>query len=521
MKFINGTNRNQLPLFASSIDDAIAQDNEIRLIDLFVDSLKLPDFGFTFDFVENGRPAYHPSDLLKLFIYGYLNRMRSSRTLEKECRRNIELMWLLKGLVPDHNTIANFRKDNPKAIARVFRATVKLASHFELIGGALVAGDSTKLRAQNSKKNNFNPNKIERHIAYIDARLEEYNKALALEDGDVLEKEIIAKKIRKHSIQKQKYIGYQNTIDTTGVTQVSTSDPDSRQIMTRNNISEVAYNVQTVVDALHNIPIDFKVTNENDSKAMGGMLRRTKTILGHNNFTAIYDKGYHTGSEFDYANKLGIEVLVAIPGVAAHAPDLAFDVEHFRYDKKTDSHTCPANQTLTTNGNWYNKTNGKSVTKMKHYKTSACLSCKFFSQCTKNKKGRLIERSQYADLIFENKVRIENNYEVYRRRQAIVEHPYGVIKRQWDFYYIMTKKTIKHASADVGLIFSAYNLRRIFNLIDQNLLKQYLKVLPLYFGTLTALFKAFYGLFSFENDQVTFSRKNFNCSLNHIYLPSN
>jgi transposase len=495
MKFINGTNRNQLPLFASSIDDAIGQDNEIRLIDLFVDSLKLPDFGFSFDFVENGRPAYHPSDLLKLFIYGYLNRIRSSRTLEKECSRNIELIWLLKGLVPDHNTIANFRKDNPKAIARVFRATVKLASHFELIGGILVAGDSTKLRAQNSKKNNFNPSKIERHIAYIDNKLEQYNQTLAQEDGDQTEKKSIETKIKKHSLQKQKYIGYQNTIETTGVTQVSTSDCDSRQIMTRNNISEVAYNVQTVVDAKHNIPIDFKVTNENDSKAMGGMLRRSKTILGHNDFTAIYDKGYHTGSEFDYANRLGIEVLVAIPGVSAHAPDIAFDVEHFRYDKTTDSYTCPAHETLTTNGNWYNKINGKSVTKMKHYKTSACMSCEHFDKCTKNARGRLIERSQYADLIYQNKVRIENNYETYRRRQAIVEHPYGVIKRQWDFYYIMTKKTIKHASADVGLIFTAYNLRRIFNLIDQNVLKQYLKVLAILFWTIKKLFKPFYSFF--------------------------
>uniref|UniRef100_UPI0040473C02 transposase n=1 Tax=Flavobacterium sp. TaxID=239 RepID=UPI0040473C02 len=326
MKFITGTNRNQLPLFALSIDEAIEQDNQIRLIDLFVDSLSLAEFGFKVDFIENGRPAYHPSDLLKLFIYGYLNRIRSSRTLEKECTRNIELMWLLKRLVPDHNTIANFRKNNPKAIARVFRATVKMAAHFELIGGSLVAGDSTKLRAQNSKKNNFNPAKIERHIAYIDARLEEYNSALAKEDGDVIEKEILVKKINKHTVQKKKYIEYQNTIDATGVTQISTSDPDSRQIMTRNNISEVAYNVQTVVDAKHNIPIDFKVTNENDSKAMGGMLRRTKTILGHNNFMAIYDKGYHTGSEFDYANRLGVDVLVAIPGVASHAPDIAFDV---------------------------------------------------------------------------------------------------------------------------------------------------------------------------------------------------
>ena len=171
MKFINGTNRNQLPLFASSIDDAIAQDNEIRLIDLFVDSIKLADFGFTFDFVENGRPAYHPSDLLKLFIYGYLNRMRQSRTLEKECNRNIEFMWLLKGLVPDHNTIANFRKNNPKAIARVFRATVKLATHFELIGGSLVAYDSTKLRAQNSHRrilNLIDHNLLKQYLKVLD-----------------------------------------------------------------------------------------------------------------------------------------------------------------------------------------------------------------------------------------------------------------------------------------------------------------------------------------------------------------
>ena len=506
MKFINGTNRQQLPLFASSIDEAIGQDNEIRLIDLFVDSLKLTDFGFALDFVENGRPAYHPSDLLKLYIYGYLNRMRSSRTLEKECGRNIELMWLLKGLAPDHNTISNFRKDNPKAIRRVFRATVQMAAHFDLIGGTLVAGDSTKLRAQNSKKNNFNQGKIERHIAYIDARLEEYNKALAQEDGDVEEKKDIEKKIKKHTVQKQKYIGYQKTIDTTGVTQISTSDPDSRQIMTRNNISEVAYNVQTTVDALNNIPIDFKVTNQNDSKAMGGMLRRAKTILGNGGFTAIYDKGYHTGSEFEYAKRLGIDVLVAIPAVSSRAPDPAFDVEHFVYDKASDSYTCPAGEVLATNGSWYNKQNGKSITQMKHYKTRACKGCGFFSQCTKNAKGRLIERSEHADVIYENKVRIQDNYETYRRRQAIVEHPYGVIKRQWDFYYVMTKKTIKHASGDVGLIFTAYNLRRVFNLVGHEELEKYLRMLVLFVLVLRSCFKSFFERLFYKGNKCRFAQ---------------
>ncbi|MEI7508690.1 MAG: IS1182 family transposase [Flavobacterium sp.] len=474
-KFIIGKDRNQTEFFC--LEQIIDQSNIVRIIDLFVDSLSLKDMGFKTEFIENGRPAYHPADLLKLYLYGYLNRTRSSRQLEKECSRNIEVMWLLKGLVPDHNTISNFRKNNPKAIEKVFRSTVSIANHFNLIGGTLVAGDSTKLRAQNSKKNNFNPSKIERHIAYIDNKLQEYQNQLAQADGDSVTQKEIQEKVIKHQKQKQKYQDYQKEIQDTNITQISTSDPDSRQMITRNNITEVAYNVQTVVDEKHNIPIDFKVTNLNDSKAMGGMLRRAKTILGHTDFKALYDKGYHTGSEFEYANRLGIEVLVAIPEVAAHAPNPDFDVEHFVYDKQNDSYTCPAKQVLTTNGNWYNKANGKSITKMKHYKTTACLSCELMVQCTKNKKGRLIERSQHADLIYENKVRVEQNKELYRKRQAIVEHPYGIIKRQWDFYYIMTKKSIKHASADVGLIFTAFNLRRIFNLIEPNLIKKNLKML--------------------------------------------
>ena len=493
MKFILGQDRNQIPLFASSLEDAISQDNEVRLIDLFVGSLKLAEFGFKVNFIENGRPAYHPADLLKLFIYGYLNRIRSSRALEKECGRNIELMWLLKCLVPDHNTISNFRKDNPKAIRKVFRATVQLASHFDLIGGKLVAGDSTKLRAQNSKKNNFNPGKIERHIAYIDARLEEYNKMLSSEDQDSLsesETKEIQTKIKKHKERKAKYQDFQQQLEQTGETQISTSDPESRQLITRNNITEVAYNIQTTVDAKHCLPIDYKVTNQNDSKAMGAMVRRAKTILQSNQFTALYDKGFHTGSEFEYAKEQGVEVLVAIPDAASHAPDTAFDVEHFVYDKQSDSYTCPAMKTLTTNSTWYDKNRGKSFKKVKHYKTNECLKCAYFQQCTTNKKGRLIERSEHADIIHENKIRIDHNKELYRRRQAIVEHPYGVIKRQWGFYYIMTKKSMKHAAADVGLIFIAYNLRRIMNIIGMERLKEYLTSIILCFSTFYILLKS-------------------------------
>lgn len=488
-----------------SLNQAIAPENEVRLIEVFVNSLSFNELGFKTDFIENGRPAYHPSELLKLFIYGYLNRIRSSRQLEKECYRNLEVMWLLRSLAPDHNTIANFRKNNSKAIRKVFRQTVSLAQDFDLIGGVLLAGDSTKLRAQNSKKNNFNPNKIEKHIAYIDSKLEEYTQILASQDGDVSEDEI-NKKINKHKAQKAKYGQMKKELETTDAVQISTSDPDSRQIVTRNNITEVAYNVQATVDAKHNIPIDFKVTNVNDSKAMGNMVRRAKTLLGQSDFTILYDKGYYTGTEFTYANRHGIEVMVAVPAASAHAPDLAFDVEHFFYDKNSDTYTCPAGQSLTTNAKWYTKKNGKTTNKIKHYKTSACLACTFFTRCTKNAKGRLIERSEHADLMDANKKRIEENKEIYRKRQAIVEHPFGTIKRQWDFYYIMTKKSIKHASADVGLIFTAYNLRRIFNLIGQNKLQKHLKGLALYFWGLCEVFLGVLSSFLFPDKEISFGK---------------
>lgn len=489
MKFITGKDRNQTEFFC--LEQAVSDDNEVRLIDLFASSIKLEDHGFDMGFTDNGRPAYHPCDLLKLFIYGYLNRIRSSRQLEKECRRNIELMWLMKGLIPDHNTIANFRKDNPKAISKVFRATVSLARNFELIGGKLLAGDSTKLRAQNSKKNNFNPKKIERHLAYIDDKLEQYNAVLAQQDGDTDASvaQEMQDKISKHTQQKNKYLDFKKQLEQTGDVQISTSDPDSRQLITRNNITEVAYNVQATVDAKHNIPVDFKVTNQNDSKAMGAMVRRTKTIIGNSDFTLLYDKGYHTGTEFDYANRQGVKVLVAVPEVASHAPDTDFDVANFNYDNQQDVYVCPAGQKLTTNGQWYLKKHGKTTNRMKHYKTKECPACPLFQRCTKNKAGRLIERTEHAELINANKQRIELNKELYRRRQAIVEHPFGIIKRQWDFYYIMTKKTMHHASADVGLIFTAFNLRRIFNLVDKNTLKKYLQVLALFIKAIWNNFK--------------------------------
>jgi len=477
MKYLKGKDRNQITIFPVTIDQAISKDNEVRLIDLFVDSLVIKDFGFKVDFIENGRPAYHPADLLKLYLYGYLNKVRSSRDLEKECGRNIEVMWLLKGLVPDHNTISNFRRDNPEGIREVFKATVKTAKHFNLIGKKLLAGDSTKLRAQNSKKNNYNQEKINRHLEYIENRLTQYNKTLSTEDCDGTEN--IKKEIEKHVKRKEKYHQLEQQLIETGQDQISTSDSESRQMITRNNITEVAYNVQTTVDAEHNLLIDYKVTNTNDSKAMGEMLTRASEIVETTDFTALYDKGYHNGRELKTGQEMNINLLVAIPEVASNAPDKRYNMANFQYNSRKDNYKCPENKILTTNGSWYNKKCGhrRAAIQVKHYKSKACETCKARGLCTTNKKGRIIERSEYAENVEQNRKNMEANKTLYKRRQAIVEHPYGTIKRQWGFNYILTKQGIQRASSDVGFMFTAYNLKRIINIIGFETFKKYLEVI--------------------------------------------
>jgi len=485
MKFIEGKNRDQLVLIPTSLDALIDSNNEVRSIDLFVEGLDVKDFGFVVKESSEGRPAYHPKVLLKLFIYGYLNRIRSSRALEKECTRNIELMWLLRELTPDHNTISNFRKDNAEGIRKVFAATVSIAKYFNLIGGKLIAGDSTKLRAQNSKKNNFNQGKIDRHLNYINQKIENYQNELAQADGDTETKKEIKKEIKKQKQRKLKYEVLQAELDASGQEQISISDPDSRQMVLRNNITEVAYNVQTTTDADHCLPIDYLVTNNNDSKAPGIMVERASEVIGNTKFTAVFDKGYHKGSELKTAQKLGIKTLISIPDTssASMAPDPAYNVSEFIYSKRKNTYTCPQGQVLTTNGNWYNKSNTSKKRKsgntylVQHFKTPACKTCMMINRCTKNTggRGRVIERSEYQDYVDKNRKNIENNRVIYKQRQSIIEHNYGTIKRQWNFHFILTKKGIERAASDVGMMFVAYNLRRLMNLIDKKDLIKYLK----------------------------------------------
>ena len=470
MEYIQGKPRSQIVLIESSLEEKIELDNPVRIIDAFVNSCKLEEFGFTHaKHAPEGRPPYHPGDLLKLYIYGYLNRIRSSRLLEKECKRNLELWWLLNELTPDHNTIANFRRDNPKAIKLVFRKMVTLCKRLDLIGGKVIATDGTKLRAQNSKKNNYNQKKIDDHLAYIENKLHEYLDALDVADtaetmgmDPDINKEKIRQRIAQLNEKKQQYKKLEQQLIETGQEQISTTDPDSRKLAVRQNILEVCYNIQTSVDDKHYLPIDFKTTNNNDTHALANMAVRAKVILGNTEFVELADKGYHTGEEIRKCHEAGIETLVAIPKtpVSSQAPDPAYNQDQFHYDKENDYYLCPQSQKLTSTGTWYQH----HPYKTKQYKTKSCKSCPVKAQCTKSKKGRVIERNENIEATQRNKQAIENNKELYKRRQEIVEHPFGTIKRQWGFDYTLMKGK-KKVDGDVGLIFIAYLFTRLMNIM--------------------------------------------------------
>jgi len=251
------------------------------------------------------------------------------------------------------------------------------------------------------------------------------------------------------------------------------------------------------------------VTNENDSKAMGNMVQRAKSILRTTDFTVLYDKGFHTGSELKTAQDLGIETIVAVPSTpsTSQAPDHDYNYEHFIYNKEADTYTCPHGQVLRTNGSWYKQLSSSgSISWFKQYKTKACRKCPARSQCTKSKKERLIQRSEYADYYERNRKNTLEKEKLYKRRQAIVEHPYGTLKRQWGFSYILTKKGMNRASSDVGLMFIAYNLRRIGNILTRDRLMEYLRILVLMFlskihlsGLKNSLFRTtFFWLFVWD-----------------------
>ena len=458
MYHIQGNNRNQIRML--SLEQMVEPESMVRIIDAFVDMLDLEKFDFNyFKLNKEGRPPYHPATMMKLYLYGYQNSLRTCRKLEKACTTNIEVMWLINEQRPHFKTIANFRKDNPKAFKGVFRYFVAILKDWKLIDGKTIAIDSFKIRAQNSLKNNFNQRKVKRHIDYIDKRIAEYEQALD-EEFDEGTKE----KLEHNHQKKENYKKIQNHLKETGDGQISTTDTDSRAVVFQRNSVKVGYNIQAASDSKNKLLIAADTGDVNDTKALAVMVNKAQENIGEVE-NVLADKGYHSGRELKACEKLNVTTFISPKESSSTKRNPDFAMESFVYDKQEDTYTCPAGDVLNTNGRMYNKTlkNGRKSYQVKHYKTKACQECHLRAQCTTNKHGRLIERTEYQQYVTKNNDRVNQNPNYYRQRQQIIEHQFGTLKRHWHFDYTLTRGKEK-VLGEVYLIFTAYNLRRLISI---------------------------------------------------------
>lgn len=475
MPFITGSNRHQS--YFSTLEEQVSSDNGVRLIDAFVEKLDLPKLGFINTIHKSeGRPPYAPQVLLKLYLYGYLNKIRSSRKLEKECSRNIELQWLLQTLQPNYHTIADFRKQHATALQNMFKLYVHFLSEAGLLGKTTIAVDGSKFKAVNSKKNNYNQQKIEKHQQFIADKTTKYLQELDELDKQEnnseelqIKKEKISEGLQKLKERTIKYDTLQAQLNATEDRQISTTDTDSRSILVTKAIVEVAYNVQNAVDDKHNLIVHTQATNRNDGKALHNAATQAKANLQlkkEDSIMLLADKGYHTGAELHQCQQSNMQTHVAYkeqPSVKHIASE--FLSENFVYDKGTDSYTCPSGAVLTSLGTWHNKKGEAHETsyRFKTYRTESCKTCPLKNQCTKLPK-RIIHRSEYQDAVDINDNNITQNPQYYKRRQAIVEHPFGTIKRHLGYTHTLLKG-LQKVNGEMNLIMFCYNFMRTKNIL--------------------------------------------------------
>lgn len=511
MPLITKHDRHQIQMF--SLEGMIAKDNAVRLIDVFVDLTDMESMGFLIKGKSReGRPAYESQGLLKLFIYGYMNKLRSSRELSRACRLNIELWWLMNYLFPKYRTIGEFRKNNVKALGTLFRAFNVFLRGEGLFSDDTVAIDGSKFRAQNSKKNNYNEKKVTQHLKHINKEIEKHLEQVArLDKEEQIEEEqyiYVATKLDELTTRESKYSDLKNRLKEgrkKGETQISTTDEDARALPKKMNIVEMSYNVQAVTEAKNSLIVEMEVTNKNDTYALSRMAKKGKEMLDVDFLRVLADRGYDVGVELQLCKDQGIETYVA-PRKRINTRTFRFTKDKFAYDNDIDSYKCPAGELLKTNGSWYKKNNEqhRKSYQVQHYKLpfKVCNHCKFRDQCIgpsaiKNRQGKYIERSEYQKAIDENIARIRLNKSLYRKRQSIVEHPFGTIKRGWGYSYTLLK-TKEKVSGEFALIFTCYNLRRSMSILGVEELINRLKGLVSPFfdknKQILSLFKAFYCL---------------------------
>jgi transposase len=466
-RFVEGVDRGQSTLLPECLDDWISEDNPVRVIEAFVASLKLAEIGF--DGVEpetTGRPSYHPSVLLKLYIYGYLNRVQSSRRLEREAGRNLEVMWLLGRLVPDHKTIADFRKDNGLAIGRVCARFVELCRGMGLLTIASVAIDGSKFKAVNNRDKNFTRAKMERRRTQLEDSAARYLSQLDTADRQEPSEALAAKmvhlkeKLAKLKEEIERLTLLEAQMLATPDQQISLTDPDSRSMATSGRGSGVVgYNVQVAVDTEHHLIVTHEVTNVgSDRSQLARVALEAKATLQTDTLEAVADRGYFSGLEILACENAAITVTLPKPMTSRAKADGRFGKQDFRYLTGEDVYICPADERLT-----YRYTTEENEMRLRRYWTNACRTCVLKSRCTTGEQRR-IARWEHEHILEAVQKRLDESPQAMRTRRETVEHPFGTIKaRMGTTHFLM--KTMPRVASEMALHVLAYNLTRVINIM--------------------------------------------------------
>jgi transposase len=460
-RYVEGQDRSQATLFPESLDEYIAEDNPVRVVDVFVDELDLKELGFEGAEPEaTGRPAYHPATLLKIYIYGYLNRVQSSRRLERETQRNVELIWLTGRLSPDFKTIADFRKDNGPAIRRVCREFVLLCRNLNLFTEALVAIDGSKFKAVNGRDRNFTKHKLKARMQQLEQSIARYLADLDRADRDpslVTEARVehLKEKVEtvKAQMQRLKQLGKQ--MAKAPDEQISLTDPDARSMATSARGSGVVgYNVQTAVDAKHHLVVTHEVTNQGTDRAqLSSMGQQTQEALGTEKLTALADRGYYAGPEILKCEQAGINALVPKSHTSGNLAKGQFDKRDFRYRAAKDEYRCPAGQRAI-----WRFTTIEHGLRIHKYWSSACPQCPIRAQCTTGDYRR-ITRWEHEAVLEAMQKRLEKMPEAARMRRQTAEHVFGTLKAWMGATHFLMKR-LHNVRTEMSLHVLAYNLKR-------------------------------------------------------------
>ena len=463
MNYITGIDRTQSTLFPEVLDDYIDKNNPIRFIDAFVNSLDLPSLGFTHnDLNHTGRPPYHPADLLRLYIYGYLNRIRSSRQLEQATYRNLEVLWLMRRLQPDHKTIANFRKDNLKPLQATCRLFNLLCKDLGLFGGELVGIDGSKFAAVNHNSRHYTKKKLTQMLVEIDVQIANFLGQLDANDQQEVtrpeERNQLQEKIALIQQHKIELESLQAQLVASEEKQIAMTDPDSRMMRTGNGGNDMSYNVQIAVDDKHKLIVAHDVISDvNDRNALVAIAQEAKEFLGKESIEVVADKGYYNQEAIKTCQEADINCYVPIP----EQPNGGlYTQREFQYEKTKDQYRCPAGAVLV-----FMRSEIKEKKEMRVYEGIGCGSCVMRARCTRSKEGnRTLTRWEHEHIIEELRERLAREPEKVAKRKCLVEHPFGTLKHSMDQRYVLLRGKEK-VSAEISMSVMAYNMKRVLSIL--------------------------------------------------------